>query len=334
LTRDLRDGASSTFSLGPVSGVEVDVGSGIGFSYRSYRSDSSKTSLRGILCGLFVGGFVGQPLHDSCRLLAYECIEHEDFDPIVLLGLQRSGPVATLVLNRPERHNSLVPELLSELLAGFDEVGTDPGVRAVVLAAEGRSFSTGGDVRGFFSAGDDLERYAEETVGLLNQAMLAMLRLPQPIVVAVHGMVTGGSLGLVLGGDIVLAAPEVTITPWYGAVGFSPDGGWTALLPDVIGAKRAARVLYTNESIGSEEALEWGLATEIVPGDEIEERAVTVALEIAAMKPGSIAGIKRLLHRDLDDIAARLEAERAAFVRQILTPEAHKGMAAFLGRAR
>lgn len=251
-----------------------------------------------------------------------------------LVKRQRSGPVATLVLNRPERHNSLVPELLSELLAGFGEVGTDPGVRTVVLAAAGRSFSTGGDVRGFFSAGGDLERYATETVGLLNQVMLAMLRLPQPIVVAVHGMVTGGSLGLVLGGDIVLMAPRATIAPWYGAVGFSPDGGWTALLPDVIGARRAAHVLHTNESIGAEAALAWGLANEIVPGDEIEERAVTVALEIATLKAGSIASTKRLLHRNLDEVETRLEAERDAFVRQILTPEAQKGMAAFLGRLR
>jgi 2-(1,2-epoxy-1,2-dihydrophenyl)acetyl-CoA isomerase len=242
--------------------------------------------------------------------------------------------VATLVLNRPERHNSLVPGLLSELLAGFDEARADSGVRAVVLTAEGRSFSTGGDVRGFFSAGDDLEDYAVETVGLLNQVILAMLRLPQPIVVAVHGMVSGGSLGLVLGGDVVLMAPDATITPWYTAVGFSPDGGWTALLPDVIGPKRTARILYTNESIGAEAALQWGLATEIVPGDEVDERAAAVALELAEMKPAAVGSARRLLHRDLDGVAARLEDEKDAFVRQILTSEAQKGMAAFLGRER
>lgn len=251
-----------------------------------------------------------------------------------LVKRQRSGRVATLVLNRPERHNSLVPELLSDLLAGLDDVGNDAGVGAVVLAAEGRSFSTGGDIRGFFSAGDDLEEYAVETVGLLNQVILAMLRLPQPIVVAVHGIVTGGSLGMVLGGDIVLIAPDATITPWYAVVGFSPDGGWTALLPDVIGPKRAARILFANESIEAAAALQWGLATEIVPADEIEERAATVAVEVAAMKPGSIRSAKRRLNKDLDLVAERLEAERAAFVRQILTSEGRKGMAAFLERAR
>lgn len=254
--------------------------------------------------------------------------------PPTLVKRQRSGPVATLILSRPERHNSLVPELLTELLAGLDYARTESGIRAVVLAAEGRSFSTGGDVRGFLSAGEHLEDYAAETVGLLNQVMLAMLQLPRPIVVAVHGMVTGGSLGLLLGGDVLLVAPEATITPWYTAVGFSPDGGWTALLPDVIGPQRTARILYTNESISAEEAVHWGLATEIVPADEIEERAATVALELAGTKAGATASTKRLLRRGIDDVAARLEAEREAFVRQILTPEAQKGMAAYLGRAR
>ena len=252
----------------------------------------------------------------------------------MMVRRQRFGPVATLVLNRPQRHNSLVPDLLSELLSGLEDARDDSGVRAVVLAAEGRSFSTGGDVRGFFSAGDQLEEYAIETVGLLNQVILAMLQLPQPIVVAVHGMVTGGSLGLVLGGDMVLMAPEATITPWYTAVGFSPDGGWTALLPDVIGAKRTARILYTNEPINADAAVSWGLAAEIVPGADIEERAATLAGELAKSRQGSAASAKQLLHRNLEEVAARLEAERVAFVRQILTAEAQKGMAAFLGRQR
>ena len=254
--------------------------------------------------------------------------------PPTLVKQQRSGLVVTLVLNRPERHNSLVPDLLSELLAALNDVAADSGARTVVLAAEGRSFSTGGDVLGFFAAGENLAEYAANTVGLLNDVILTMLRLPQPIVVAVHGTVTGGSLGLVLGGDVVLMAPEATITPWYAAVGFSPDGGWTALLPDVIGRHRTARILYSNQSISAADAAQWGLATEVVASGEIEERAATVALEIARAKSGSIASTKRLLRHDLDDIAARLDAEREAFVAQILTPEAQKGMAAFLGRER
>ncbi|MDJ0924229.1 MAG: enoyl-CoA hydratase/isomerase family protein [Acidimicrobiia bacterium] len=249
-----------------------------------------------------------------------------------LVESRRSGPVATLTLNRPERHNSLVPELLTGLLDGFGEVAGDPSVQAVVLSAAGRSFSTGGDVRGFFASGDDLESYALETVGLLNEVMLAMIRMPQPIVAAVHGIVTGGSLGLLLASDVVLIAPEVTIAPWYAVVGFSPDGGWTALLPGLIGEKRTATLLLANQQISAAEAVDWGIASEIVIAGEIQERAATVAAEIAAMKPGAVARIKRQLHPDPEAVAVALEAERSAFVEQIITAEARTGMAEFLGR--
>lgn len=251
-----------------------------------------------------------------------------------LVKTQRSGAVAILTLNRPERHNSLVPELLTQLLAAFEEAGNDSSVRAVVLGAEGRSFSTGGDVKAFFSAGDDLADYAAETVGLLNQTMVTMMRLPQPIVAVVHGMVTGGSLGLILASDVVLIAPEAAITPWYSVVGFSPDGGWTAMLPDVIGTDRTAVLLLANQSIAAQQAVDWGIAAEVVAAEMIREQAEALASEIAGMKPGSIASTKTLLRPDLDAVEARLEAERRAFVDQIVTAEALKGMAAFLGRPR
>ena len=250
-----------------------------------------------------------------------------------LVKKQRSGAVVTIVLNRPHRHNSLVPELLEELKGSLDEVAGEPTVRAVVLAAEGRSFSTGGDVAGFFAA-SDLPGYAARTVGLLNEVMVTMLQLEQPIVAAVNGMVTGGSLGLVLASDVVLVTPQVTFTPWYAAVGFSPDGGWTSLLPDLIGVKRTAALILQNRSITATEALAWGIATEIAAADEIEERAATIALDIAEMDPGAVSSSKRLLAAEVADVAVRLEAERQAFVEQVVSPEARKGMAAFLGRER
>ncbi|MGD8903999.1 MAG: enoyl-CoA hydratase/isomerase family protein, partial [Anaerolineae bacterium] len=122
--------------------------------------------------------------------------------------VERDGPVALLTLNRAERHNSLVPGFLREILAALESAGAEPEVRALVFQANGRSFSTGGDVRGFYEHLEDLEAYSSEIVGLLNQVILAMIELPVPIVAAVHGIVTGGSMGLVLGSDVVLVASE------------------------------------------------------------------------------------------------------------------------------
>jgi 2-(1,2-epoxy-1,2-dihydrophenyl)acetyl-CoA isomerase len=199
----------------------------------------------------------------------------------------------------------------------------------VVLAAEGRSFSTGGDVRRFWDERDRLADYATEVVGLLNEVMVGMMRLRQPIVAAVHGPVTGGSLGLVLAADLVLVGPDASFTPWYGPVGFAPDGGWTALLPEVIGRQRAGHVLLTNAAISAREAVEWGLAARLVEGD-VRAEALGVAAGIAGQAVRTIGHMKARLRDDLVDIAARLEDERRRFVRQIVTEEALAGMARFL----
>jgi enoyl-CoA hydratase/carnithine racemase len=224
------------------------------------------------------------------------------------------------------------------MLQALDSLRRDTGVRSVVLRANGRSFSTGGDVSGFREHMDDLKPYASSIVGLLNQVILTLVELPMPLVVAVHGIVTGGSLGLVLACDAVLVAPNASFTPYYSVVGFSPDGGWTAMLPSVIGLKRTAEVLLRNLTITAEQAVAWGMASRIVPGERIRDEALRVAQDIAAQKPGSIADTKRLLGLAYGDpspgsgqgLAARLEAERAQFVEQIDTDEARQGIVTFL----
>jgi enoyl-CoA hydratase/carnithine racemase len=244
--------------------------------------------------------------------------------------LERSGPVAILTLNRPERHNSLVPPLLQEMLAALETIRAQAAVRAVLLQANGRSFSTGGDVQGFYNHLDTLETYANAVVGLLNRVILTLLDLPVPIVAAVHGIVTGGSLGLVLAADIVLVTPETSLTPYYSVVGFSPDGAWTALLPAVIGPKRAAAVLMLNQTITAEQAVGWGLAQRMVPVERIREAALGTAQEIASKKAGSLLHTKRLLGLTYGEVATLLETERSRFVQQITTKEARSGIVDFL----
>lgn len=247
-----------------------------------------------------------------------------------LIILARSDSVAILTLDRPERHNSLVPALLRELLAALETLQSKPGVRAVVLQANGPSFSTGGDVRGFYDHMNALETYANTLVGLLNQVILGLVKLPVPVVAAVQGIVTGGSLGLVLASDVVLVTPAASFTPYYGVVGFSPDGGWTALLPAIIGPKRAAEILMHNRTISAKQAVAWGLASRVVTIESIREEALKSAQDIAAKKAASLRHTKHLLSLTCGDLAKRLEAERSHFVRQINSEEARAGILAFL----
>lgn len=245
-----------------------------------------------------------------------------------LILWEQTGPIATLTLNRAERHNSLTPEFLQEILAALQTV--DESVSALVIQANGRSFSTGGDAKGFVDNAGRIEAYAQEIVGLLNEVILALIDLAVPVITAVHGIVTGGSLGFILGSDIVLMAPEASLTPYYSVVGPSPDGGWATLLPLLIGEKRAAATLFLNETITAETAVSWGLAYRIIPADQIRAAAQALAQDIAAKKTGSIRHTRRLLYWQRDEIAARLAAERAHFVQEMVNGAGLTGFQAFL----
>ncbi|MBU3916634.1 enoyl-CoA hydratase/isomerase family protein, partial [bacterium] len=181
--------------------------------------------------------------------------------------------VGTLTLNNPEQYNSLTPEFLEMIQTGFNELIEDRSSKVIVLKAEGKVFSTGGNVKGFYDNLPRIKEYSMETVGLLNQVILLMIKSPLPIIAVVHGMVTGGSLGFVLASDLILITPQTTFTPYYSVVGYSPDGGWTALLPSIIGRKRAAEIMMLNKTITAEQSVLWGIANQIVEKDKINDEA-------------------------------------------------------------
>jgi 2-(1,2-epoxy-1,2-dihydrophenyl)acetyl-CoA isomerase len=246
-----------------------------------------------------------------------------------LVRAEIDGAVATITLNRPERHNSLVPDLLRQLGEAITDCESDPRTRVLVLRAAGRSFSTGGDLRGFRERAGDLAEYADELVGLLNDVIVRLVDCRLPVITVVDGQVTGGSLGLVLAADIVLVTDRASFTPYYVEAGFSPDGGWTAMLPAIIGRTRASSVQLLNQTITTEQALEWGLATAYADSTGLEQAVAELCEQVLGKKAGSVLRTRRLLRpRDLE---SRLELEREQFVEQIVTDEATTGIRSWLG---
>lgn len=248
-------------------------------------------------------------------------------DSLVLLKIDND--VATVTINRPLRHNSLVPELLQQFTDGFRTIQEQrQSVKVVVLQAAGVSFSTGGDLGAIYQHRDDVESYADKLVGCLNDAIIAVIECDVPVVAAVDGQVTGGSMGLVLACDIVIVTEKASFTPYYTAVGFSPDGGWTALLPGVIGRKRAAAVQLMNDSISGQQAVDWGIAYSLVDAASLQQTLDNVCKQIICKKTGSILVTKRLLRNP--DYREQLARERRAFVKQIATREALEGVEDFV----
>jgi 2-(1,2-epoxy-1,2-dihydrophenyl)acetyl-CoA isomerase len=251
-----------------------------------------------------------------------------------LVRMTIADGVARLTLDRPERHNSLVPALLDDLLGHIDMLRDDDAIRAIVLAANGRSFSTGGDVRAFHEQADGaLRDYSAGLVGQLNRAILALMDLPQVVIARVQGPVTGGALGLVLAADLVAAVPAAFFAPYYVTVGFAPDGGWSAILPERIGIQRAREIQLLNRHVSAAEAVALGIVTEVVEAGRLDARidewlATTrrhVASGVRAAKRSLLSEARRAAY------AAGLEAERHEFLAAVTRPETRRGMARFLG---
>ncbi|KAF0124370.1 MAG: enoyl-CoA hydratase/isomerase family protein [Xanthobacteraceae bacterium] len=254
-------------------------------------------------------------------------------EPLILLA--RAGGTATLTLNRPARHNALVPDLLNELKDALDRLTKDPPA-CLVLCGAGRSFSTGGDVAAFAALPrGPRRRYAEGLVGSLNAVILALIDLPCPVITRLHGPVTGGSCGLVFASDLVAMGPRAFFQSYYVDVGFSPDGGWTALLPERIGAARAGAMQMLNRRIGPDEALSLGLVQTVADEDELDSVVANWADTLAAKVAPSLASTLALLLPPArrQSIAESLERERQHFLDLIETDETEAGMARFLARS-
>ena len=200
-----------------------------------------------------------------------------------------------------------------------------------MLRAEGRSFSTGGDIVGFQQHRNDIAAYSHQLVGLLNQVIMAIYTHPAPVVCVVHGQVTGGSLGLLLASDHVVMRRGETITPYYAVVGFSPDGGWTALLPDIIGRQQAMDWLANNESCDADACQAMGLVQQVVEHD-CDAAALAWAEGVNQINAGSFKSSRQLSNISSDVLSQRLETERVAFVHQIQSQQATDGIDQFLRR--
>ena len=246
------------------------------------------------------------------------------------LHVERRGGTAWLTLNRPKAGNTIDVALAQALGAAAHECAGDESVRAVIIIGAGALFCGGGDIRAFAGTGTASEAI-DAITSRLHPAIEAFAALPKPIVTLVNGPAAGAGLGLALLGDIVLAARSAHFTSAYTAIGLTPDGGTSWLLPRLIGLRRAQEMVLTNRRVGAEEAERIGLVTRMVEDDALETIGAETAAELGASAIGALSRARHLLatslgHRldDHLDLEARTIAERAG------TPEGREGIASFL----
>lgn len=222
------------------------------------------------------------------------------------------GPITRLTLNRPRAANALDVEMGFELEAAVARIGKEPTVRVVVLAGAGDHFSAGGDFA-FIEENTTLPRErVRERMLRFYEMYLSVLELPVPTIASLHGSAIGAGLCLALACDLRVGARSARLGANFLRVGLHPGMGATLLLPHVVGAAQAARLLSTAETLRAERAFEVGLLGELSPDDQLSAVTQRLAEQIASGAPGAArrltATLRAPLIRDLPAALAR-EAE-------------------------
>ncbi|HTR59022.1 MAG TPA: enoyl-CoA hydratase [Casimicrobiaceae bacterium] len=246
--------------------------------------------------------------------------------PYVLSGTKDG--VATLTLNRGERFNPLSRAMIAALQFEVDRIAGDASIRSVVIAAEGRGFCAGHDLKELRAHRDIT--WQQELFGACNALMVSLTRVPQPVIARVHGIATAAGCQLVSMCDLAVAAdtakfalPGVNVgvfctTP---AVGVGRN----------VARKRVMEMLLTGEPIDAATALSWGLVNRVVPAADLDAAVAHFTRLIGERSAPVIGEGKRAFYRQIDlGLGAAYDLAGEAMACSLLEPDADEGIAAFV----
>ena len=238
------------------------------------------------------------------------------------------GNVGVVIMDRPP-HNFLNFRQIHDIADALEEMQNDMSIRCAVLAADGRSFCAGADFAVDGVGGGDDEVVGGDATLALYQGSGRLFDVTLPIVGAIQGPAVGGGLGLAMVPDIRITCPDARFSANFASLGIHQGFGMSVTLPQLLGPSRAAQVLYSAKRYKGEEAVAIGLADECVPSEQVRERALEVATEIAANAPLALRAIKSTLRlglgdrvREITQREAQLQAELSA------SDDAKEGIAA------
>lgn len=201
---------------------------------------------------------------------------------------------ATLVLDRPDKLNTLSNELRREFVAAVEALEADPAVRVLILTGAGRAFSAGMDLDEWGATGE-LAAGAYE-----NDPVRAIRAFSGPVIGAINGLAMTGGLEIALSCDLLVASTQARFADTHAHVGLLPGWGGSVRMVRAIGLNRAKELALTGRYLGAEEALAWGLVNHVVAPEALMAKSEEIARQMAAAVPETLFAYKRLL----DDGAA------------------------------
>lgn len=243
--------------------------------------------------------------------------------------IRREGGVAWLTLNRPNRFNPLSLDMIDALQAALSEIAADRQVRALVLAANGRGFCAGHDLKEMRGhVGDD--RWQRRLFDRCSRMMIALTELPQPVIARVQGIATAAGCQLVSMCDLAVAADTATFAlPGIniGVFCSTPAVG----VARNIGRKRAMEMLLTGQPFDARTALAWGLVNRVVPPDELDGTIQTYTDLVLARSPATIRLGKAAFYAQVErPLTEAYDVASDSMACNLMLGDAAEGMDAFL----
>jgi 2-(1,2-epoxy-1,2-dihydrophenyl)acetyl-CoA isomerase len=241
----------------------------------------------------------------------------------------REGAVLTITLNRPDVLNALNKAVHDGLAAALKDA-RDAEIRAVVITGAGRGFCVGQDLTEFAEAPEDI---SERLRGSYHPNVRAIRSLEKPVIAAVNGPAAGAGLSVAAACDIRIAADSATFIPAFINIGLIPDSGGTFFISRILGPARAFEWMSSGRRLRAVEAQAWGLVSEVVEEDRLEEHAAAFASSLAGMPTKAIGMTKRLFDAaPTNTFEEQLELEAQLQSAATKSEDFREGVAAFLGK--
>ena len=247
-----------------------------------------------------------------------------------LVILETTAGIATVTLNRPDKFNALSAALIDEMQATFERIAADPGIRVVVLAARGRGFCSGHDLKEIRAMAEVAE--VEALFARCSRMMTTMTSLPQAVIAKVHGLATAAGCQLVATCDLAVASATATFaTPGVNIGAFCTTPG--VALGRAVARKHAMEMLLTGAAIDAERARDIGLVNRVVAPEALDAEVEALAMVIVAKSPAAIASGKSVFYRQLEmPLDEAYAVAGKAIACDFAGEDGKEGVDAFLGK--
>jgi len=244
----------------------------------------------------------------------------------------RETGIAHITFNRPDVLNAIDIATAKAFRDAVLRITARDDLRCIVLAGAGRAFVAGGDVQSFQA---EPAKVVDALLEALHPTVMALRTCPAPVLAVVQGSAAGAGLSLALAADYLLAGDKARFVIAYDRIGASPDCGGTWFLPRKVGRRTAFAMMLLSPVLDAGAALEAGIVSEVVPGEDLDARAAELARIIASGPTLALGHFKRLLDSAFaTPLAQHLEAERAAFIASTRTSDFAEGVSAFIQKRK